>query len=51
MGENLRITDAPENLLSRQEHMLQVLLHSDFDVTTRARLRIERELATYEAAS
>jgi hypothetical protein len=38
-------------MLLRQEHMLQVLLHSDFDVTTQARLRIERALATYKAAS
>lgn len=44
MGENLRITEAPKNLRARQQHMLQVLLHSDFDVTTQARLRIERLL-------
>ncbi|MDX2019990.1 MAG: hypothetical protein SF187_07095 [Deltaproteobacteria bacterium] len=44
MGENLRITDAPKSLRLRQEHMLKVLLHSDFDVTTQARLRVERLL-------
>ena len=48
MEENLRITDAPVNLRMRQHHMLHVLLHSDFAVTTQARLRIERALAGYK---
>lgn len=46
MAENMRLTDAPKNLRARQNHILRALLHSDFDVTTQARLRIERALAT-----
>jgi hypothetical protein len=47
MEENLRITDAPKHLGARQQHMLRTLLHGDFDVTTQARLRMERALATH----
>ena len=49
MGENLRIDDAPQNLRARHAHMLRSLLTGDFDVTTQARLRIERALATTPA--